>query len=151
MPNPDPMFLPARLAHRFLNAYAKVIHPLFPVLDLSEISRSIGASFDGSVSTPERRFPSPHAPRVERARDMLVLAFGAQVIGGDGDAECPRDVAVVWSETLRRSAHAIMKDVDGFEGGVELIRLWIVYAEFSRSYGNSGGEFEPLPMIRIRT
>lgn len=82
---------------------------------------------------------------------MLVLAFGAQVIGGDGDAECPRDVAVVWSETLRRSAHAIMKDVDGFEGGVELIRLWIVYAEFSRSYGNSGGEFEPLPMIRIRT
>ena len=74
---------------------------------------------------------------------MLVLAFGAQVITGDGDGDCPKDIAVVWSETLRRAAYGIMNDMDAFEGGVDLIRLWIIYAEFSRSYGNSGGEFGP--------
>jgi hypothetical protein len=71
---------------------------------------------------------------------MLVLAFGAQVIAGDGNVDCPRDVATVWSETLRRNAPDIMKAQDVLGGGVALIRLWIVYAAFSRSYGNSDGE-----------
>jgi hypothetical protein len=140
MPNPDPMFLPSRLAYRFLHEYSHVIHPLFPVLDLVAIERSIGASFDTSRPGARRPFPDVASPRVERARDMLVLAFGAQVISGDGDADCPKDIAVVWSETLRRAVHGIMNDMDAFEGGVDLIRLWIIYAEFSRSDGNSGGE-----------
>lgn len=140
MPNPDPMFLPSRLAYRFLHEYSHVIHPLFPVLDLVAIERSIGASFDTSRPGARRPFPDVASPRVERARDMLVLAFGAQVISGDGDGDCPKDIAVVWSETLRRAAYGIMNDMDAFEGGVDLIRLWIIYAEFSRSDGNSGGE-----------
>jgi hypothetical protein len=144
MPNPDPMFLPSRLAYRFLHEYSHVIHPLFPVLDLVAIERSIGASFDTSRPGARRPFPDVASPRVERARDMLVLAFGAQVISGDGDGDCPKDIAVVWSETLRRAAYGIMNDMDAFEGGVDLIRLWIIYAEFSRSYGNSGGEFPTL-------
>lgn len=75
---------------------------------------------------------------------MLVLAFGAQVISGDGDADCPKDIAVVWSETLLRAAYGIMNDMGAFEGGVDLIRLRTIYAEFSRSYGNSGGEIPTL-------
>jgi hypothetical protein len=144
MPNPDPMFLPSRLAYRFLHEFAHVIHPLFPVLDIAAVERSIAASFDASRPGARRPFPDLTSPRIERARDMLVLAFGAQVITGDGDGDCPKDIAVVWSETLRRAAYGIMNDMDAFEGGVDLIRLWIIYAEFSRSYGNSGGEFPTL-------
>ncbi|KAG7528392.1 hypothetical protein FFLO_06183 [Filobasidium floriforme] len=141
MPNPNPMFLPSRLAYRFLHEYSRVI---FPVLDLVAIERSIGASFDTSRPGARRPFPDIASPRVERARDMLVLAFGAQVISGDGDADCPKDIAVVWSETLFRAAYGIMNDMGAFEGGVDLIRSWIIYAEFSLSHGNSGAEFETM-------
>ena len=73
---------------------------------------------------------------------MLVLAFGAQVIAGDGDHDCPRDVARVWSEVLQQHALEIMKGQSAYAGGADIIKLWIVYAAYSRSYGKSGGKFE---------
>jgi hypothetical protein len=73
---------------------------------------------------------------------MLVLAFGAQVIAGDGDHDCPRDVARVWSEVLQQHALGIMKGQSAYAGGADLIKLWIVYAAYSRSYGKSRGELE---------
>ena len=143
------MFLPSGLAYRFLHEYTKVLHALFPVLDLADVNRSIDASFGTPGPTPLRPFPDTDRAPTERARDLLVLAFGAQVIGGDGDAQCPRDVAIVWSETLRRAAYTIMQELDVFEGGVDLIRLWIIYAEFGRNYGNSGGESRAEHVLRV--
>ena len=59
MPNPDPMFLPSRLAYRFLHEYSHIIHPLFPVHDLAAVDRSIAVSFDTSRSGQRRPFPAP--------------------------------------------------------------------------------------------
>jgi hypothetical protein len=135
------MFLPAELAHRFLGSFTSIIHPIFPVLDIQVLTQSVHQLY-GTGSILHTRPVSQ--TQLERARNMLVLAFGAQVIAGDGDVDCPKDVATVWSETLRRNALNIMKVEDVSEGGVDLIRLWIIYAAFSRSYGNSAGMNRPL-------
>jgi len=81
---------------------------------------------------------------------MLVLAFGAQVVAGDGDHGCPRDVARVWSEVLQQHALEIMKGQSAYAGGADIIKLWIVYAAYSRSYGKSGGKFEGSSSVHAR-
>lgn len=78
--------------------------------------------------------------RLERARDLLVLAFGAQIEGGDGDAQCHKDVARAWSDVLVHKAKEIMLEHGQGKGGVDLVNLWVVMAAFGRSYGNSDGE-----------
>jgi hypothetical protein len=126
------MFLPPALARRFYRNYAEILHPVCPVLDLSGLIESIMADYSGT---------RPLVDRIERARTMLVLAFGAQLVSSDGDVECPKDVAAVWSETLRRSALVIMHDWQELHGGtVDLIRLWILDAAFSRSQGDMRGQ-----------
>lgn len=136
---PDLMFLPAELANRFLASFTEIIHPIFPVLDIQILPQSVHQLYGTDLVLHTR--PAPQT-QLEQARNMLVLAFGAQVIAGDGDVNCPKDVATVWGETLRRHALDIMKVEDVSEGGVDLIRLWIVYAAFSRSFGNSAGMYE---------
>jgi hypothetical protein len=143
---PDLMFLPSVLAQRFLDNYIDIVHPLFPILDTDVLRLSISEAY-----APDRFRSSTQTPynnRLDRARDMLVLAFGAQVVSGDGDVECPRDIAWVWSEVLKQHAFRIMMEQKAFQGGADLIPLWVVYAAFSRSYGNGGGEsceFRVLP------
>jgi hypothetical protein len=136
----DPMFLPRSLAGKFLLTYEHIIHPLFPVLDIGLVTRSIHMAYDGSTTIRSSKGKGRVSEQLDRARDLLVLTFGAQVIGGDGDVSCPKDVAIVWSETLRRHVRVIMKEYDDTGPSTDLINLWIVYAAFSRSYGNSEGE-----------
>jgi hypothetical protein len=143
---PDPMFLPNVIAQRFLSNYIDIVHPLFPVLDTDVLRQSISKAYAPSRLSSSTQ--TAYDNRLDRARDMLVLAFGAQVVAGDGDVECPRDIAWVWSEVLKQHALGIMKEQNAFRGGADLIKMWVVYAAFSRSYGNSGGElceFQVLP------
>ena len=84
--------------------------------------------------------PAFSSREIARARDLLVLAFGAQIVGGDGDAECHRDIARAWSDVLRRRAKEIMTQIGDGAGGPELVNLWTIHAALSRSYGNSDGE-----------
>jgi hypothetical protein len=70
----------------------------------------------------------------------MVLAFGAQIEGGDGDAQCHKDVARAWSEVLKQKAKEIMLEHGQGKGGVDLVNLWVIMAAFGRSYGNSDGE-----------
>lgn len=70
----------------------------------------------------------------------MVLAFGAQIEGGDGDAQCHKDVARAWSEVLKKKAKEIMLEHGQGKGGVDLVNLWVIMAAFSRSYGSSDGE-----------
>jgi len=135
---PDPVFLPGALARRFLENYIEIIHPLFPILDIDVLKRSILELYSLARLPSSSRQTSE--TRLERARNMLVLGFGAQVVAGDGDYDCPRDVARVWSEVLQQHALEIMKGHDAFGGDADLIKLWVIYAAYSRSYGNSGGE-----------
>ena len=137
---PDPVFLPGSLARLFLNNYITIIHPLFPILDVDVLKASILETYSlARLPSSSRQI---NESRLDRARNMLVLAFGAQVIAGDGDHDCPRDVARVWSEVLQQHALEIMKGQSAYAGGADIIKLWIVYAAYSRSYGKSGGKFE---------
>ena len=102
MSAPDPMFLPNVIAQRSLSNYIDIVHPLFPVLDTDVLRRSISKAYAPSRLSSSTQ--TPYDSRLDRARDMLVLAFGAQVVAGDGDAECPRDIAWVWSEVLKQHA-----------------------------------------------
>lgn len=136
---PDPVFLPGALARQFLENYIEIIHPLLPILDIDVLKGFILEFY--SVAQSPSSFRQSYETQLDRARNMLVLAFGAQVVAGDGDHECPRDVARVWSEVLRKHALEIMKGHSAFGGGADLIKLWVIYAAFSRSFGNSGGEF----------
>lgn len=140
----DPMFLPPELAHRFFHAYKTVIHPLFPVLAIDTIRQSIHDAYTLGITDPQPRKLSALAHQshsLERARDLMVMAFGAQIEGGDGDAECHKDVARAWSEILKRKARNIMLEHGQGKGGVDLVNLWVIMAAYSRSYGNSDGGF----------
>ncbi|KAG7528034.1 hypothetical protein FFLO_06454 [Filobasidium floriforme] len=139
----DPIFLPAELAYRFFNAYKTVIHPLFPVLRIDAVRESIyGAYTLGVAELKPRQLDNLayKSDRLERARDLMVLAFGAQIEGGDGDAQCHKDVARAWSEVLVQKAKEIMLEHGQGKGGVDLVNLWVVMAAFGRSYGNSDEE-----------
>lgn len=127
---PDPMSLPAELADRFPASFTVIIQPLFPILDIESLTQSIHRSY--GINSLLHAGPMSQT-QLERARDMLILAFVAQVIAGDGDVDCHKDLATVWSETLCRHALKIMNPEDEFDGGVDLIRLWIIYAALSRS------------------
>jgi hypothetical protein len=138
----DPIFLPAELAYRFFNAYKTVIHPLFPVLRIDAVRESIyGAYTLGVAELKPRQLDNLayKSDRLERARDLMVLAFGAQIEGGDGDAQCHKDVARAWSDVLVHKAKEIMLEHGQGKGGVDLVNLWVVMAAFGRSYGNSDG------------
>jgi hypothetical protein len=136
------MFLPRSLAGKFLLTYEHIIHPLFPVLVIGLVTRnrSIHMAYDGSTTNRSSKGKGRVSEELDRARDLLVLALGAQVIGGDGDVSCPKDVAIVWSETLKRHVRVVMKEYNDPGPSTDLINLWTVYAAFSRSYGNSEGE-----------
>jgi hypothetical protein len=146
---PDPVFLPGTLARRFLQNYIEIIHPLFPILDIDALKQSILETY--SLARLPSSSRQGNESRLDRARNMLVLAFGAQVIAGDGDHDCPRDVARVWSEVIQQHALEIMKAESAFTGGADLIKLWIIYAAYSRSYGKSGGEFRVPRSVHTRT
>ena len=138
----DPMFLPAELAYRFFNSYKTVIHPLFPVLRMETVRQSIYNAYTLGLGDPQARQVNNLAyqgHRLDRARDFLVLAFGAQIEGGDGDAECHKDVARAWSEILKQKAREIMLEHVQGKGGVDLVNLWVILSAYSRSYGNSDG------------
>ena len=138
----DPMFLPAELAYRFFNAFKTVIHPLFPVLPMDTVRQSIYNAYTMGLGEPRPRQLNNLAyqgHRLDRARDFLVLAFGAQIEGGDGDAECHKDVARAWSEILKQKAREIMLEHVQGKGGVDLVNLWVILSAYSRSYGNSDG------------
>lgn len=68
------------------------------------------------------------------------MVFGAQVVGGEGDGDCLKDITIVWSETLQQHAHKIMKEYSDTDPESNLVKLWIVFAAFSRSHGNSKGK-----------
>lgn len=149
----DPIFLPAELAYRFFNAYKTVIHPLFPVLRIDSVRESIYGAYTLGVAEPKPRQLDNLAyksDRLERARDLIVLAFGAQIEGGDGDAQCHKDVARAWSEVLKQKAKEIMLEHGQGKGGVDLVNLWVVMAAFSRSYGNSDGQWRRSPSILVK-
>jgi len=130
-----------------LRNYIEIVHPLFPVLDVEVLKRSILESYTPAQLPSFTR--TPYEKRLYRARNMLVLAFGAQVVAGEGDVECPCDVACVWSEVFKEHALAIMEDENALPGGADSIKLWVVYAAFSRSYGNRGGECQ-VSMLRYK-
>jgi hypothetical protein len=136
---PDPVFLPGALARQFLENYIEIIHPLFPILDIDVLKGSILEFY--SLAQSPSSFRQASETRLDRARNMLVLAFGAQLVAGDGDHDCPRNVARVWSEVHQQHALKTMRAHSAFGGGADLIKLWVIYAAFSRSHGNSGGEF----------
>jgi hypothetical protein len=109
------------LAQRFLNNYINIVHPIFPALGTDELCRSISKAY-----TPGRLLSSTHTldnNRHDGARDMLVLAFGVQVVAGDGDDECPRGFAWVRSEVFMQHALGIRKEQKVFQGGAGLIRI----------------------------
>jgi hypothetical protein len=79
MPNLDPIFLPSRLACRFLHENSYIIHPLFPVLDLAAVNRNIAASFDTSRVSP-LALKSSAGTVIDIARK--ISPFGARVCVG---------------------------------------------------------------------
>lgn len=147
----EPYYLSEALAHRFLMMYETTIQPLFPALDVVVVRGSIDKKFRlnsrgwdvSAIPLRERHQDYPlttSAFSLDLARDFLVMAFGAQIVGGDGDAECHKDLARAWSEIFRRKTRAILYDVGQDQSDIRVINLWIIFAAYNRSYGNSNGK-----------
>ncbi|KAI5455159.1 hypothetical protein NCC49_002428 [Naganishia albida] len=132
----DPLFLPSQLAHRFFHAFTVMIHPLYPVVNLDQVRGSISDAYAGSVNyrpNPATR-PSEHARNMHKARDFMVLALGAQIEGGDGDAHCPKEVARAWSKHLADQAHELLTN-SRENGAIDAIRIWLLYTVYLGNYG----------------
>ncbi|KAJ9124145.1 hypothetical protein QFC22_000942 [Naganishia vaughanmartiniae] len=132
----DPLFLPSQLAHRFFRAYVVTIHTLYPVMDIDEVRGSISVAYAGGVDyrPDEGPRPSDLVRNLHKARNLMVLALGAQIEGGDGDAHCPKDIARAWSTNLADRAHKLLLETRD-SGGVDAIRLWILYTVYLGNYG----------------
>lgn len=138
----QPMFLSPHLAQRFLHAYSVIIHPIFPILRLEEVRQSVqdAYTFGKGDYMHEDRNSVQRASSLDRARDLLVLAFGAQVEGGDGDAHCHKEVARAWSRTLHQKAKGYLYSHKHNSSELDLVKIWIIFAAYSRSYGNTNEE-----------
>lgn len=73
----------------------------------------------------------------------MVLALGAQIKGGDGDAHCPKEVARAWSKHLADQAHSLLTN-SRENGVVDAIRLWLLYTVYLGNYGQIDGMYCPL-------
>lgn len=140
----DPLFLPSQLAHRFFHAFTVMIHPLYPVVNLDQVRGSISDAYAGSVNyrpDPATR-PSEHTRNMHKARDFMVLALGAQIEGGDGDAHCPKQVARAWSRHLADQAHELLTN-SRENGVIDAIRIWLLYTVYLGNYGQIDGTSHP--------
>lgn len=137
----DPLFLPSQLAHRFFHAYAVIVHPLNPIIDLDQVRESISEAYTGGVGFPQKPAdrPSEHIRSMHKARNLLVLALGAQIEGGDGDAHCPKEVARAWSKQLADQAIKVLANTRE-NGTVDAVRIWVLYAVYLGNYGQVDGE-----------
>lgn len=118
-------------------------------MDIDEVRGSISVAYAGGVEhRPDAASqPSELVRSMHKARNLMVLALGAQIEGGDGDAHCPKDVARAWSKTLADQAHEILLGTQD-KGGVDAIRLWILYTIYLGNYGQVAGEYEyPGPAV----
>jgi hypothetical protein len=140
----EPYYLSEALAQRFLSMYETTIQPLFPALDVVAVRGSIDKKFrlnsrGWDVSAIPLRESHQDYPlttstfSLDQARDFLVMAFGAQIVGGDGDADCHKDLARAWSEIFRRKTRAILYDVGQDQCDIRVINLWIIFAAYNRS------------------
>jgi hypothetical protein len=137
----DPLFLPSQLAHRFFHAYAVIVHPLNPIIDLDQVRESISEAYAGGVGfqpNPADR-PSEHTRSMHKARNLLVLALGAQIEGGDGDAHCPKEVARAWSKQLADQAIKVLASARE-NGTVDAARILVLYTVYLGNYGQVDGE-----------
>jgi hypothetical protein len=75
---------------------------------------------------------------MHKARDFMVLALGAQIEGGDGDAHCPKEVARAWSKHLADQAHGLLT-TSRENGVVDAIRIWLLYTVYLGNYGQVDG------------
>jgi hypothetical protein len=140
----EPYYLSEALAQRFLSMYETTIQPLFPALDVVAVRGSIDKKFRlnsrgwdvSAIPLQESHQDYPLTTStfsLDQARDFLVMAFGAQIVGGDGDADCHKDLARAWSEIFRRKTRAILYDVGQDQCDIRVINLWIIFAAYNRS------------------
>lgn len=73
----------------------------------------------------------------------MVLALGAQIEGGDGDAHCPKEVARAWSKHLADQAYSLLTSTRE-NGVVDAIRIWLLYTVYLGNYGQIDGMYHPL-------
>ncbi len=146
-PKPDPafdsLFLPTTLAHRFFWSYCTILHPVWPILDLEEVRRSIAAAYAGGVTygiSPQVT-PSETARQLATARNLIVLALGARIEGGDGDAHCPKDVAKNWALVLAERSKAILLQHGLVSVSVEASKLWLLHSLDMTNHGYADGEW----------
>lgn len=127
---------------------------MYPVMDIDEVRGSISVAYAGGVDYRSDRGtqPSKMARSLQQARNLMVLALGAQIEGGDGDAHCPKDIARAWSTNLADRAHNILLETRD-NGGVEAVRIWILYTIFLGNYGQVAGKlkFRPLSLCVLVT
>ncbi|KAJ9106185.1 hypothetical protein QFC21_001329 [Naganishia friedmannii] len=73
-----------------LMAYVVTIHTMYPVMDIDEVRGSISVAYAGGVDYRPDQGPQLNqtAKSLHQARNLMVLALGAQIEGGDGDAHC---------------------------------------------------------------
>ena len=115
-------------------------HPLNPIVSLDQVRASISDAYTGGVGFPPNAAdrPSEHTRAMHKARDLLVLALGAQIEGGDGDAHCPKKVARAWSKQLADQAMKVLVSARE-NGSVDAIRLWLLYSVYLGNYGQVDG------------
>lgn len=132
------MFLPSDLAYRFFRSYSVVVHPILPLFNLDTIRASIGQAYSGGASATEPGASPEHQEEVRiltKARDSIVLALGAQIEGGDGDADCPKDISRRWAGVLVTQSRQLMADCATIYHNVNAIKIWLLDATFSSNRG----------------
>lgn len=105
-----------------------MVHPLWPILDLEQVRESIAGAYSGGVDyrPSELKSTPPVTRNLEKARDLIVIALGAAIEGGDGDGFLPKDVAQRWSLSLSARARKILLDHTVSHGNVDSVKLWLL-------------------------
>ncbi len=99
---------------RFLQSFCIAVHPLYPFYDLAKIRQSIQSRFAGGVTYNADRLEFAYSTveqKLDHARDLLVLAMGARIEGGNGDAHLPKPVAETWATLLSKRSKVLLSDL----------------------------------------
>lgn len=143
-PQLDIMFLPNGFAERFLQSFCIAVHPLYPFYDLAKIRQSIQSRFAGGVTYNADRLEFAYSTveqKLDHARDLLVLAMGARIEGGNGDAHLPKPVAETWATLLSKRSKVLLSDLGSSGGSNDIIKLWILHSLYSSMTGDIEQEY----------
>lgn len=148
----DLLFLPPPLAERLLGAWQVSSYPLVPIFDLHEVSTSIKEAYLGANPFEIVQHPDLSLERIfKRCRNLLVLAIGAQIEAGDGDAQLPRQVAGTWSRALFAKAEKILTSlVVKNAPSAYMVKSWLLVARYYEHAGLIEGESSHLTQMSNR-